>query len=298
MPDCKLRVVWPRWSRDVNVQRGIEAFADKMIDRGWAENTARRYAEHVARGWADPMRYLASLTSWQGQQHAKAALCAYADHVQQPEAKGPIKGAPEPLRPPRRPVHVPTLDVWRRLGPDLLRRHPLELGHVLWVLFYSGLRIGDVCGLTRAQVAAAGDGRTVEMRQKGRGGHRKRTFRCLDVVRFALTWLARRPGWGELWQSVSSSVIGAKQAIRTAIPDPYDPHDFRRAFATYLYYNGADLLTIAQMGGWESVQSVERYIVFVPEERIEFHRRNLSNLLFPRQNTTRKPTPQPCRPMH
>lgn len=295
---------FPRWSNDDAVQRGLESFAGELLRLGRAPSTVDTYLVHVARGWADPLRYLASLRHWQAVRHAKWALCLYADYRGQGQWRQAILAAPEPLRPSRRPVHVPSVVVWRALGPDLLRRHPAELGHVLWILLYSGLRIGDVCTLTRAQVAQAATGETVEMRQKGRSGRRKRTFRPLDEVRPKLAWLAGRPGWAELWQAVAS--VGGKgsardpksasEILRRYIPDPYDPHDFRRAFATYLYYQGRDLLTIAQMGGWESAASVERYIVIVPEERIDQARRGLSNLLFPRTNQPTIPTRPPVGP--
>lgn len=295
---------WPRWSRDDGVQRGLEAFADDLLRLGRAPVTVDRYLAHVARGWSDPLRYLASLRSWQAVRHAKWALCLYADYRHQSRWRQPIMAAPEPLRPARLPVHVPSVAVWRSLGRDMLRRYPGELGHVLWILLYSGLRIGDLCTLTRAQVSAAATGATVEMRQKGRSGRRKRTFRPLDEVLPKLGWLASRPGWQEVWQSVASpggkgsarDAHAAAEILRRCIPDPYNPHDFRRAFATYLYYQGRDLLTIAQMGGWESAASVERYIVIVPEERIDQARRGLSNLLFPKPIQPQTPTRPPVRP--
>jgi integrase len=194
--------------------------------------------------------------------------------------------------------------VWRALGPELLRRYPAELGHVLWILLYSGLRVGDVCTLTRAQVAQAATGATVEVRSKGRSGEHQRTFRPIDEVLPRLAWLSGRPGWSQVWQCVSSP--GGKGAagdpdraaaiLRRVLPSPYEPHDFRRAFATYQYAGGKDLKTIAQMGGWESAASVERYIVLVPEERIDQARKDLSNLLFPRPNQPTIPTRPPVRP--
>ncbi len=287
---------WPRWSQNDAVQRGLESFADHLIDHNRAPVTVLRYLPHVARGWADPLGYLRSIHAWQGMQHAKHALCAYADYRRQGHLKPALLGVPDPLKPARLPVHVPRLSVWRELGPRLLREHPAELGHVLWVLLYSGLRIGDLLGLTREQVSRAATGAIVEMRHKGRGGRRRRTFRPIDDVLPALRWLAQSPGWAVLWQSVARSTKAAETSIRGSIPDPYSPHDFRRAFATYLYHSGVDLLTIAQMGGWESVASVERYITIVPEEFMEGARRGLSNLLFPKGNPPPPATTPPKRP--
>lgn len=278
------------------MQRGLESFADHLIDHGRAPVTVLRYLPHVARGWADPLGYLRTIHAWQGMQHAKNALCAYAEYRRQDHLKPSIKGVPDPLKPARRPVHVPRLSVWRALGPQMLREHPAELGHVLWILLYSGLRIGDVLGLTREQVRTASTGAIVEMRHKGRGGRRRRTFRPIDDVLPALRWLAAAPGWGVLWQAVGRSQARAEVKIRKAIPGPYEPHDFRRAFATYLYAITHDLLLIAQMGGWESAASVERYITIVPEEWLEEARSNLSNLLFPKGNQPNPPPRRPIRP--
>jgi integrase len=279
---------WPRWDPSDTVQRGLESFANALLKRRFARTTAVTYTVHVARGWADPIGYLRSLGSWQRQQHAKHALSAYADHIGQGGAIQAIKSVPEPIKPDRRPVHLPDLVTWQSIGPRLLQRHPGPLGHVLWILVYSGLRIGDLCGLTRYQVERAARDGAATIGQKGKGGTRKRWWKPVDDVRPALAALASEPGWSELWQaSGASSKRACENGIRKRLPAPFTPHDFRRAFATYLYAQTRDLKAVAIMGGWESVQAVERYIVHVPPEQLEPYRIGLSKLLFPHGNPYR-----------
>ena len=280
---------WPRWVREDATQRALESFGDYLCGRHVSHDVAAMYVKHVARGWADVEGYLLGLP-WQACKHAKYALVHYARWKRRPSLIPLIQAVPEPIKGPRRPVHVPDFQRWRELGPELLQRNPGPLGHVLWVLVYSGLRISDVLLLRRPEVIQAGLGADAIVRQKGGGHARRRDWRPAGEILPACRSLAAVPGWSELWQSFSGSLPVARQRARAAIPSPHTPHDFRRTFATYHYSLGADLLVIAQMGGWESPSSVERYIVHVPSERVDYFRRRMSLALFPHGTPYDRPT--------
>jgi len=51
-----------------------------------------------------------------------------------------------------------------------------------------------------------------------------------------------------------------QRSLLAQIKKKITPHTFRRSFATLLYQNGAQLLTIQKLLGHSSVQTTEKYI--------------------------------------
>ncbi len=280
---------WPLWDTDPDVQRGLISFAEYLVKLGRCRWTTTCYAVHVAKGWRDPLRYLEGMRSSVEARRAKMAMVHYARHRGRLALIPAIQAVPLPLRAPRRPVHVPDLELWRQLGPRMLRDNPGPRGHLLWILCYSGLRIGDLLSVRRAEAEAAGRGDETIIRQKGAGRTKVRVWRPVRQIRPALAYLVRDPGWSILADLVSTSTVDriktASSILRGRIPPPTRPHDFRRAFATYHYAIVPDLVLISQMGGWESAASVERYIVHIPRERMDYFRRRFERLLFPTGRT-------------
>lgn len=256
-------------------------FGEWMAGRGYAPSTIALYLPHARKGVGDPIGYLRSLSSWQRHQHARDTLLLYGEWTSAPpELLARIRAVSPPLRPAPKPKPLIDFNLWRSLGPLYLRQHPRELGHVLWVLTYSGLRIGDLGTLSRPEAFAASRGETV-MRQKGRGGRRLREWIPAAVVRPALARLCSFPGWTQVFQAVAGTTGGYFDSIRRAIPDPWTPHSFRRAFATYHHLQGVDDHTLCAMGGWESVSTLHRYILLVPPSRIRQANAHMSAALFP-----------------
>ena len=272
---------FPRWTRDDAVQRGLECFANGLLEHGLVRDTAVLYASHVAKGWGDPVAYLRSLRSWQGFRHARSALIRYANMRGQTRAVAVLSSIEGPMKPPARVFKVPDLAGWARLGPELVRANPGPMGDLLWIVVYSGLRIGDLLGITRAQAAELVHGEEV-VRQKGRGGRRTRLWRPAREILPAIAKLTRVPGWTILADLVSSAgVHGAAELVRQRIPHPWTPHTFRQCFATYFYQLTRDLVAVRDMGGWESTATVERYIIHLPKEVTDNYRRRMGALLFP-----------------
>lgn len=281
---------WPLWDTDPSVQRGLVSFAEYLTKLGRCGWTTRCYVEHVARGWRDPVAYLERQRSNVEARRAKMALVHYCRHRGMLGAVPVLQAVPLPLRGPRRQVHVPDLELWRELGPRMLRAHPGPVGHTLWVLCYSGLRVGDLLSLRRGEAESAAGGSETVIRQKGYGRRRERIWRPVSQIRPALRRLVADPGWSTLHELICPDarvdpIKRASAALRKCIPPPTRPHDFRRAFATYHYAITPDLVLIAQMGGWDSAASVERYIVHIPRERLEYFRRRFERLLFPQGRT-------------
>ncbi|CAG8763764.1 4757_t:CDS:2, partial [Ambispora leptoticha] len=65
------------------------------------------------------------------------------------------------------------------------------------------------------------------------------------------------------WQGNQLRILGKgnkARAEKAGIQKKITPHTFRRSFATLLYRNKAQLLTIQQLLGHSSVQTTEKYI--------------------------------------
>jgi integrase len=256
-------------------------FGEWLAGRGYSPTTISRYVPHARRGVGDPIGYLRSITSWQIHAHARDTLLLYGEWTSAPpELLARIRASAGPLKPAPKPRLLIDFDEWRALGPAWLKRYPRELGHLLWCLAYSGLRRGDLATLTRDEAIAASRGQTV-MRQKGRGGRRMRAWIPAAIVQPALAALCRFPGWNVVFRSVAGSFSGYCAAVTRAIPAPWTPHSFRRAFATYHHLQGVDDHTLCAMGGWESVATLHRYILLVPPSRIREANAHMSQALFP-----------------
>jgi hypothetical protein len=169
------------------------------------------------------------------------------------------------------------------------------MGHVLWVVFYSGLRIGDILAITRRQAEEAlRTGETV-IHQKGLRGERTRRWRPMSLVVPALQALVREPGWATLWSTAGTTLKGSMCNVRAAIPEPWHPHLFRHAVASYLHAAGVSDRTIMEIGGWENLASLARYMDFVPAPMVEEADRRLSTLIFGEQPVAPATRPPPGR---
>jgi integrase len=182
-----------------------------------------------------------------------------------------VRGLPGPRKPARKPRNVPTLEEWLEIGRRAWQI-PGPLGAAVWLVLYSGMRIGDVLDVSPGEIQEAIGRGSTSCHQKGRGGKRRRSWTPGPLCRIALDRLAEEgTGWQHLWQILGTvSKHGAEDRINKAIPKPYTAHCFRHATPTYLVALGMDLPTIATITGHESLSSLEKYIrtsIAVPASR-------------------------------
>lgn len=135
---------------------------------------------------------------------------------------------------------------------------------ILEVLYASGLRVSEVCGLNISDVDDA------FVRVKGKGGKERVVPIAKKAVEAVDCFLARFRGEekgdvlfvsakGErvdrmtVWKRVK---LHAKKA---GILKPISPHTLRHSFATHLLENGADLRVIQEMLGHASIATTDRY---------------------------------------
>jgi integrase/recombinase XerC len=167
---------------------------------------------------------------------------------------------------PRTEEVVALLESDRRDSPLAVRDRAMRE-----LLYSSGLRVGELCGLDLGRLDLRG--RSVRVLGKGRrerivplGGP---AAEWLGVYLRVRDSLAPRPGEEALFlnrngrrRRLSVRAVRARlgeAAVRAALARPVQPHLLRHAFATHLLENGADLRSIQELLGHASLSTTQRY---------------------------------------
>ncbi len=145
---------------------------------------------------------------------------------------------------------------------------------LLLLLYGAGLRIGEALSLTGAIVTTRPDGEPTlpeTLTVTGKGG-RQRLIVLLPAVQAALLDYVRLCPWalppeGPLFRGargglLNDSVVRAtlrKARVILGLPPSATPHALRHSFATHLLARGADLRTIQELLGHQSLSSTQIY---------------------------------------
>lgn len=134
---------------------------------------------------------------------------------------------------------------------------------MLHVLYASGLRVSELCGLNLTDVD------DTRVRVKGKGNKERIVpiaKSAVDAVDHYLTnW--RQNAEGPLFVTAQGKRIDRVTvwkrvkfyAKKIGIDKPISPHTLRHSFATHLLENGADLRIIQEMLGHVSIHTTDRY---------------------------------------
>ncbi|RZU49745.1 integrase/recombinase XerC [Krasilnikovia cinnamomea] len=175
-----------------------------------------------------------------------------------------LVGAPAPARPaPQAPAHAGAVAARDRA--------------VLELLYATGVRVSELCGLDRADVDA---GRRV-VRVLGKGAKERAVPYGVPAQRALDAWLRdgrpvlAAPGGGDalfvgtrggrLQQTVVRRIVAG--AARAAGLPHTSPHDLRHSAATHLLDGGADLRAVQDLLGHSSLSSTQIY-THVSTERL------------------------------
>ncbi len=157
---------------------------------------------------------------------------------------------------------APDTPLWRRRRDDAA----LEL------LYGSGLRVGELCGLDIDGV----DLRRGVVTVWGKGGKERRvpmTKASIDAVR---TWMKSRPEVADDGSGTALFLNGrgrrmgtrdVRRIVDERSPSPTHPHALRHTFATHLLDGGADLRIVQELLGHSDVATTQRY-THVSKERL------------------------------
>jgi len=148
---------------------------------------------------------------------------------------------------------------------------------VLEILYGSGLRVSEVCGLTLQSVSSDGS----SLRVMGKGSKERMVPLSAPAIEAIRRWLTvRHEVAGET--TGSSLVLSARgnalsrrdctrlldeACERADIPGGTHPHALRHSFATHLMDNGADTRSIQELLGHSDASTTQRY-THVSKERL------------------------------
>ncbi|MGD9705022.1 MAG: tyrosine recombinase XerC [Acidimicrobiia bacterium] len=143
---------------------------------------------------------------------------------------------------------------------------------VLEVLYGSGLRVSELCGLDTGSLDLRAGAATVW----GKGGKERRVPLSDPAVDALRAWLASRP---EITPADGSDALFVNRRRHRLTPRdvrrlldrrssrPTHPHALRHSFATHLLDGGADLRVVQELLGHADVATTQRY-THVSKERL------------------------------
>jgi integrase len=120
----------------------------------------------------------------------------------------------------------------------------------------SGLRLSELAGIKPQDI----DWETGTVKIMGKG--RKEALAPLGKTtqKYLKSWLGEyQPNGGNIWGLNRWGIISMLRRLKSYTGLPCNPHTFRRTFACLLRKAGIDVMTIKDLGRWESLEMVQRY---------------------------------------
>ncbi len=133
----------------------------------------------------------------------------------------------------------------------------------------SGLRLSELVSIRPENINW--ELRTVQIVGKGR----KEAYAPFGELteKYLRSWLRRHRPNGSLWELNTWGIASMLRRLEAATGLPCNPHTFRRTFACLLRKAGVDILTIKDLGRWESLEMVQRYTRSVSfQDSLKFYR--------------------------
>jgi integrase/recombinase XerD len=138
----------------------------------------------------------------------------------------------------------------------------------------SGLRLTELVNIKPQDI----DWETGTVQVMGKG--RKEALAPLGKTtrKYLKSWLGEyQPNGGNIWGLDRWGVVSMLRRLRSTTGLPCNPHTFRRTFACLLRKAGLDVMTIKDLGRWESLEMVQRYTRSVTfSDSLRFYKAPLS----------------------
>jgi integrase/recombinase XerD len=147
---------------------------------------------------------------------------------------------------------------------------------VVWTLLDTGLRVSELCGLTRDRV----HGKEHELRIRGKGGPSGKLSK-LRVVPMSTRCAAQLEPLLTVHHSLEAMQLSERTvqrmiktvAGRARIRRPCTPHVLRHTFAVTCIRKGLSLSTIQKLLGHDSLQTTQIYLNMSPRDVVAEYRR-------------------------
>jgi integrase/recombinase XerC/integrase/recombinase XerD len=128
---------------------------------------------------------------------------------------------------------------------------------ILFCLLYgAGLRVSEACNLESSNV----DFSRQVLRIKGKGGKERLVAFPATIADTLKKFMKDKFIWGEKTLSTRKAYDMIRSAgAKAGLLKPIHPHALRHSFATHLLASGANLRTLQELLGHQSLQATEKY---------------------------------------
>lgn len=199
---------------------------------------------------------------------ALRGFCKFLRHAGALELD-PSEGLEAPFKRKRLPKALSQHQAEALLDQEAASKSPLRDQALLELLYAAGLRCGEAISLDLGDLDF--DARQIRVTGKGNkqrvavfGDTACRALQAyIDAGRVPPRDAARNPlftgpSGGRLTQRTAQNIV-ARWARRAGLPPDVSPHTLRHSFATHLLDGGADLKTVQQLLGHESLATTQIY---------------------------------------
>lgn len=158
------------------------------------------------------------------------------------------------VAPPKRPkLILPSLSKEQVLR--LLDLSPTRDRAVISLFVESGLRLSELASIKLSDISW--ENRLIKTLGKGN----KEAYAPFGSLteRYLRAWLSEYKPNGNIWGIGYWGIKTMLDDLKLKTGLPCNPHTFRRTFACLLRKAGIDVLTIKDLGRWESLEMVQRY---------------------------------------
>lgn len=264
-----------------DLQHVLARFAIWLRSRPLTDAYVQFIVGVIRAGWADPVGHVSAIRSYQVFTKSQGAWKHWGEWTNQEEPARTVSRLRPPRELPAKPRVLPT-DVQLRAAAEQAAGLSLPYGPLLWIVYLSGLRVGEVVKLERLEAEQAMRSPEVTIRAKGMGGFQRRTWVPGCLVRVALGALLTRP-WRSAWVLLSSDADGAAALLRKRIPGGFHPHDFRHAVARLLRRMGCQDSLIGAVLGHDLSAIMGTTAIYAPPspEELEVAHAGIASYLWP-----------------
>lgn len=273
-----------------NYDRYLErfiAFAKIKMPSDITDDCVREFRLHLNRQSAGNNRATGATLSKKTQNYYLIALRSFLKYMARQEVKSLPADRIELAKTPERTLDLITPTELRRLldspkGDDL---KTLRDRAILEMLFSTGLRVSELCSLTR-DVDFSAD----EFSIRGKGGKVRVVFISDDARRAVNAYLKNRKDMDDaLFVKIGDETkkkqkydaldrrsierIVKQCAIKAGISKKVTPHVIRHCFATGLLSNGADIRSVQMMLGHANIGTTQIYTHVTDKQLREVHKK-------------------------
>lgn len=140
---------------------------------------------------------------------------------------------------------------------------------LLCLLYDSGLRRSELANIQRDNI----DFELCTVTVLGKGGKERKAPFTDDTAKLLRAQLDQNGHGDNIWGLTTSGIKTLLRRLEGKIGIRCNAHSFRRGFACRLHRKGLSTLDIQRLGGWESLQMVQRYTASISFEDCLIHYR-------------------------